>query len=122
MTPSPGSQSPRVGWLTCVNVLLDVCCLRRSAFFDLMPALTSFALPVLRIRHAEPFLSGLAVTFFWLGLTVGRVTLGFITGRVGEKLAIMVYLFLSVALQLLYWLVPSYSASAVFVTLLGFFL
>lgn len=77
---------------------------------------------MLRVRNAEPFFSGLAVTFFWLGLTVGRVTLGFVTGRIGEKLAIVVYLLLSIALQLLYWLVPSYAASAVFVSFLGFFL
>lgn len=77
---------------------------------------------MLRARQAEPFLAGLAVTFFWLGLTIGRVTLGFITGRVGEKLAITVYLLLAVVLQLLYWLVPSYAASAVFVAFLGFFL
>lgn len=77
---------------------------------------------MLRVRHAEPFFAGLSVTFFWLGLTMGRVILGFITGRIGEKLAIVAYLFLSIALQLLYWLVPSYSASAVFVSFLGFFL
>lgn len=77
---------------------------------------------MLRVRQAEPFFAGLAVTFFWLGLTIGRVTLGFITGRIGEKLAIVVYLFLSIGLQLLYWLVPSYSASTAFVAFLGFFL
>ncbi|KAK1761291.1 major facilitator superfamily domain-containing protein [Echria macrotheca] len=77
---------------------------------------------MLRVRHAEPFIAGLTVTFFWLGLTVGRVVLGFITGRIGEKLAITVYLLLSVALQLLYWLVPSFVASAIFVSFLGFFL
>jgi fucose permease len=77
---------------------------------------------MLRVRGAEPFIAGLTVTFFWLGLTVGRVALGFVTGRIGEKLAITVYLLLSIALQLLYWLVPNFAASAVFVTFLGFFL
>jgi len=77
---------------------------------------------MLRVRGAEPFIAGLTVTFFWLGLTLGRVLLGFITGRIGEKLAITVYLLLSVALQLLYWLVPNFVASAIFVTFLGFFL
>ncbi|KAK0740712.1 tRNA wybutosine-synthesizing protein, partial [Schizothecium vesticola] len=77
---------------------------------------------MLRVRHAGSFEAGLTVVFFWLGLTVGRVALGFVTGRVGEKLAITVYLALCVALQLLYWLVPSFVASAVFVALLGFFL
>ena len=77
---------------------------------------------MLKVRDAEPFSAGLTVTFFWLGLTVGRVVLGFVTGRIGEKLAITAYLLLSVALQLLYWLVPSFVASAVFVAFLGFFL
>lgn len=77
---------------------------------------------MLRVRDAEPFQAGLVATFFWLGLTVGRVLLGFVTGRVGEKLAISVYLVLSVALQLLYWLVPNFAASATFVAFLGFFL
>ncbi|OIW27747.1 tRNA wybutosine-synthesizing protein [Coniochaeta ligniaria NRRL 30616] len=77
---------------------------------------------MLVVRKANPFDAGLTVTFFWLGLTVGRVALGFVTGRVGEKLAISVYLVLSIALQLLYWLVPSFVASAVFVAFLGFFL
>jgi fucose permease len=77
---------------------------------------------MLKVRHAEAFTAGLTVTFFWLGLTLGRVVLGFVTGRVGEKLAITIYLLLSIALQLLYWLVPSFVASAIFVAFLGFFL
>ncbi|KAG7294229.1 hypothetical protein NEMBOFW57_004299 [Staphylotrichum longicolle] len=77
---------------------------------------------MLRVRDAEPFIAGLVATFFWLGLTIGRVVLGFVTGRIGEKLAITVYLLLSVALQLLYWLVPNFAASATFVAFLGFFL
>ncbi|OAQ96352.1 hypothetical protein LLEC1_07868 [Akanthomyces lecanii] len=77
---------------------------------------------MIKVRHAEPFLAGLSVTMFWLGLTLGRVILGFVTGRIGEKLAITVYILLSVALQLLYWLVPNFAASLVFIILLGFFL
>ncbi|KAK4239270.1 major facilitator superfamily domain-containing protein [Achaetomium macrosporum] len=77
---------------------------------------------MLRVRHAERFIAGLTVTFFWLGLTIGRVVLGFVTESIGEKLAITLYLLLSVALELLYWLVPNFAASATFVTFLGFFL
>ncbi|KAK3386968.1 major facilitator superfamily domain-containing protein [Podospora didyma] len=77
---------------------------------------------MLNVRHAEPFIAGLSVTFFWLGLTVGRVILGFVTGRIGEKLAITGYLGLCIVLQVLYWVVPSFEASVVFVTFLGFFL
>ncbi|XWX01004.1 hypothetical protein V2A60_009029 [Cordyceps javanica] len=77
---------------------------------------------MIKVRHAEPFLAGLSVTMFWLGLTLGRVILGFVTGRIGEKLAITVYITLSIVLQLLYWLVPNFAASLVFIILLGFFL
>lgn len=74
------------------------------------------------IRHGEPFANGLVATGFWLGLTVGRVILGFITGRIGEKLAITIYLVLSLAMELLFWLIPSFISSAIFVAFLGFFL
>ncbi|RSM14125.1 hypothetical protein CDV31_005587 [Fusarium ambrosium] len=77
---------------------------------------------MLRVRHAKPFLAGLTVTLFWLGLTLGRVVLGFVTERIGEKLAITMYLALSILLELLYWLVPDFVASVIFVMLLGFFL
>ncbi|KAK0390088.1 hypothetical protein NLU13_3661 [Sarocladium strictum] len=77
---------------------------------------------MLRVRDAAPFLAGLTVTLFWLGLTIGRVVLGFVTGRIGEKLAITVYLILAIVLEVLYWLVPNFVAAVVFVTLLGFFL
>lgn len=77
---------------------------------------------MLRVRHAEPFLAGLTVTLFWLGITVGRVVLGFVTGRIGEKLAITIYLGLCVVLQVFYWFVPHFAASVVFIILLGFFL
>lgn len=79
---------------------------------------------MLKVRHAAPFAAGLTATFFWLGLTAGRVALGFVTGRVpgGERAAVAAYLACSVALQLLYWLVPARAASSAFVALLGFFL
>ncbi|EFW98743.1 tRNA wybutosine-synthesizing protein [Grosmannia clavigera kw1407] len=77
---------------------------------------------MLNVRGAESFAAGLTVTGFWLGLAVGRIVLGFVTGRIGEKLAITIYLMLCIVLQLLYWLVPSFVASAIFVAFLGFIL
>lgn len=41
------------------------------------------------VRFVAPFSAGLSETGFWAGLTAGRVVLGFITGRIGEKLAIL---------------------------------
>jgi fucose permease len=47
---------------------------------------------MITIRHASLFASGMTATGFWLGITVGRVVLGFVTPRVGEKRAIAVCL------------------------------
>jgi fucose permease len=77
---------------------------------------------MLKIRHGEPFASGLVVTGFWLGLTFGRIILGFVTGKIGEKLAIAGYLLICMALELCFWLIPNFVASAVFAGWLGFFL
>lgn len=43
------------------------------------------------------------------------------TTQKGVRLAISYYLAISVAIQLIFWLVPSYLVSAVMVALLGFF-
>lgn len=77
---------------------------------------------MLKVRHGSPFESGIVVTGFWLGLTIGRITLGFITGRIGEKLAITAYLLLSIGCELCFWLIPSFVSSAIFAGWLGFFL
>jgi fucose permease len=77
-----------------------------------------------RVRKGDPFASGLTSTGFWLGITVGRLVLGFVTARVfkTEKHAVATYLTCSVAIQLMFWLIPNFVVSAVMVGLLGFFL
>ena len=45
---------------------------------------------MLEVRHGAPFGSGMTATGFWMGITVGRIVLGFVTPRLGEKLAIAV--------------------------------
>ncbi|KAL1955161.1 hypothetical protein VTO42DRAFT_8976 [Malbranchea cinnamomea] len=79
---------------------------------------------MLRIRHGSPFAAGMTSTGFWAGVTVGRVVLGFVTPRwfKTEKHAVVVYLIFSVALELLFWLIPQFYVSAIMVSLLGFFL
>lgn len=47
---------------------------------------------MIKVRHGPAFESGITATGFWLGLTVGRFVLGFITPKIGEKLAIIVRL------------------------------
>ncbi|MCJ1414065.1 hypothetical protein MMC32_000390 [Xylographa parallela] len=74
------------------------------------------------IRGSTPFAAGMAETGFWLGITLGRVMLGFVTGRIGEKLAILIYLAFATALHLIFYLVPNQYVSFVMVALEGFFL
>ncbi|KAI0016781.1 putative MFS transporter [Xylariomycetidae sp. FL0641] len=77
---------------------------------------------MIRVRHGAAFASGLTATGFWLGLTVGRVVLGFVTPRIGEKRAIMIYIPITMGLEILFWLVPQFIVSAVAVGLQGFFI
>lgn len=45
---------------------------------------------MITVRKGGAFASGMTATGFWLGLTIGRVVLGFVTPRIGERLAIIV--------------------------------
>ncbi|KAI4104512.1 MAG: hypothetical protein LQ339_003815 [Xanthoria mediterranea] len=76
---------------------------------------------MIRVRKAQPFPSGMTATGFWLGLTVGRVVLGFITPMIGERIAVSAYLVVAVGCELVFWLVPQFIVSAVAVALVGFF-
>ncbi|MCJ1339471.1 hypothetical protein MMC09_004761 [Bachmanniomyces sp. S44760] len=77
---------------------------------------------MIKIRHAAPFTAGMSATAFWLGITIGRIILGFITPRIGEKLAIMIYLALTLATHLCFYFIPSIPVSFVAISIEGFFL
>ncbi|KAG6013515.1 hypothetical protein E4U54_006640 [Claviceps lovelessii] len=77
---------------------------------------------MLRVRQGEPFASGMSAVGFWLGITIGRVILGFVTPRLGIKLSTAVYIGTAAGLELIFWLVPQFYVSAVAVALQGFFL
>ncbi|GME35822.1 MFS transporter [Neofusicoccum parvum] len=77
---------------------------------------------MIRERSGEAFDSGMVATGFWVGITVGRMVLGFVTPRIGEKNAVTMYVPAAIGLQLLFWLVPQFAVSAVAVALEGFFL
>ena len=75
------------------------------------------------VRHGKPFPSGLTATGFWLGLTAGRIILGFITPKIGgERLAVVIYLACALGVELLFWLVPQFIVSAIAIALVGFFI
>ncbi|TVY66025.1 Bypass of stop codon protein 6 [Fusarium oxysporum f. sp. cubense] len=77
---------------------------------------------MIRVRKAENYPAGMTSMGFWLGLAVGRAILGFVTPLLGVKVAVSLYLPAAMALQLIFWLVPSFYVSAVTVALQGFFL
>ncbi|KOC17060.1 bypass of stop codon protein [Aspergillus flavus AF70] len=77
---------------------------------------------MMEVRHAAPFPSGMTATGFWLGITAGRVVLGFVTARLGEKLATTIYISCAIVCALIVWLVPNFYVSAVVVSIQGFFL
>ncbi|KAL2832503.1 major facilitator superfamily domain-containing protein [Aspergillus cavernicola] len=77
---------------------------------------------LMRVRNGADFASGMGATGFWLGITFGRVVLGFVTPRIGEKVSIVIYIFFSITASLIVWLVPNFHASIIAVSIQGFFL
>lgn len=75
-----------------------------------------------QVRKGEPFQSGLTATGFWLGLTMGRMILGFVTPKIGERRAVIIYVILALGMELLFWLVPQFIISAIAIALVGFFI
>ncbi|KAK2746720.1 hypothetical protein FQN55_005447 [Onygenales sp. PD_40] len=69
---------------------------------------------MMQVRDGDALESGLIPTGFWAGITAGRLVLG-------ERLAITIYLVISIALELVFWLVPKFVVSAIAVSLIGFF-
>ncbi|KAK9370214.1 major facilitator superfamily domain-containing protein [Lipomyces kononenkoae] len=72
-------------------------------------------------RHGDPAQMGAVASGYWAGLTTGRMVLGFVTGRIGENTMATIYLILSIAFELVFWLAPSIVASAVGVAFVGLF-
>ncbi|KAL6239495.1 hypothetical protein BDW75DRAFT_250392 [Aspergillus navahoensis] len=76
---------------------------------------------MMQVRNGGAVASGLVPTGFWAGITVGRIVLAFANEAIGERLAVVIYLVLATALELIFWLVPHFIVSAVAVSLVGFF-
>ncbi|MEO8971295.1 MAG: MFS transporter, partial [Ktedonobacteraceae bacterium] len=71
-------------------------------------------------RHGAPLLMGWAVSGYWLGLTLGRLTLARVALNLGEKRMIQVCIVGVVAGVLLIWLVPLNGVSAIGLCLTGY--
>jgi len=66
--------------------------------------------------------SGYVETGFFGGITLGRVVLVRVTKKIGPVNAIYIYILIAIFFQLIVWLVPSFIAAAISVTLMGFIL
>ncbi|KAI9372289.1 major facilitator superfamily domain-containing protein [Aspergillus egyptiacus] len=75
---------------------------------------------MMQVRDGGAVESGLIPTGFWAGVTAGRLLLGLVNERLGERLSVIIYLALAIALELVFWLVPQFVVSAVAVSLIGF--
>ncbi len=71
-------------------------------------------------RHASILLAGWMVSGYWIGLTLGRLTLARVALRVGSARLIQGCLVGVVIGVLLVWLLPFYAVSAVGLGLIGF--
>lgn len=77
---------------------------------------------LLRIRHVTSFSASLCASAFWAGMALGRIILGSLTDRIGERLSVTLYLLAALASEALFCLLPPVTVSVVSITLLGFFL
>ena len=79
LTKSPSS---RLTWL-CMTLLF--------LYVGVEVALGGWLITfMINIRRGSAFASSMTATGFWMGLTIGRVALGFVTPRIGEKFAVPV--------------------------------
>lgn len=70
-------------------------------------------------RNASAIVGSAVATGFWGGMTVGRLFLSLVTVRLGEFWAMFLYIGITIALELVFWLVPNLVVSAVAAALIG---
>ncbi|KAL2838632.1 major facilitator superfamily domain-containing protein [Aspergillus pseudoustus] len=130
--PAISARQPAANFLTrsrtfqCLrNHVVLLCSIHLLSYVGCEVALGGWIVTFMRrIRHGGDFQSGMVSSGLWAGITVGRMVLGFVTGRVfkSPKWAVMFYLSAAVAMHLCFWLIPNFMASAIFAAFLGFFL
>ncbi|UKZ58921.1 uncharacterized protein TrAtP1_000243 [Trichoderma atroviride] len=74
---------------------------------------------LMSVRKGSPIASSLATSGFWSGITVGRFALSWITGYVGERIMVSLYLVSAIALELVFWFGQKFAVSAVMAALIG---
>ena len=77
---------------------------------------------MLRIRAATPFTASLCASGFWGGMALGRMTLGSVTDRFGERASVTVYLLFALAAEAVFCFVTPIAVGVVSMCMLGFWL
>lgn len=77
---------------------------------------------MMRSRHTSAYLASLSSSGLWAGMAVGRLTLGYITDRIGVRRGTVIYFLCALLLQVLFATVRTPVVSIVLMTLLGFFM
>ncbi|KAF2440028.1 MFS general substrate transporter [Karstenula rhodostoma CBS 690.94] len=75
---------------------------------------------MVRSRHASTYLASLSSSGFWAGMAIGRLTLGYVTDRIGVRRAAAMYLLCAIALLLLFALIGSPIVSIAVMASAGF--
>ncbi|KAH9865347.1 hypothetical protein J1614_008930 [Plenodomus biglobosus] len=75
---------------------------------------------MLRSRDATPYIAGITSSGYWIGMVIGRISLGFATDRMGVRRATVLYFLLAVGIEVLFSLFSSPAVSIVLMALLGF--
>lgn len=78
---------------------------------------------MIKVRQGREDRMGLVTTSFWSGIAIGRLTLGFVGGKIRrEQLMTSVYMCLSIAFFALFSISPTIGLSTAFIALTGFFM
>lgn len=72
-----------------------------------------------RVRHLDPTLASLSSTIFWIGMTLGRLSLGPVTEKFGLERCMVGYITLSTTFQILFKLTSDAALSLLFLGLNG---
>lgn len=75
---------------------------------------------MLRNRNAGAYLANLASSGFWIGMAIGRLTLGFVTDAIGVRRATLLYFSLAIIIEVLFATLSAPYISVVLMTILGF--
>jgi fucose permease len=75
---------------------------------------------MLRQRHSTTYESGLTASGYWVGMAIGRLSLGFLTDRLGVRRATALYFLCAIGIEVLFATLSSATVSVVLMTALGF--